>query len=47
MPRDGDKMLEVKVNTKTFGDQTLLEKCELDLNLGDRLSILGSTGIGK
>jgi len=47
MQQDGDKMLKVEVISKAFAEQKILDNCELQLNAGDRLSILGSSGIGK
>jgi NitT/TauT family transport system ATP-binding protein len=40
-------MLNVDVLNKTFGDQQILGSCKLKLQAGERLSILGPSGIGK
>lgn len=40
-------MLEVNVLSKVFGKQEILGNCNLELKIGERLSILGPSGIGK
>ena len=40
-------MLEVDVQNKVFGKQQILGSCRLKLQAGERLSILGPSGIGK
>ena len=40
-------MLEVDVLSKLFGKQPILGSCHLKLQAGERLSILGPSGIGK
>lgn len=40
-------MLNVDVIGKTFGDQQILGSCQLKLQAGERISILGPSGIGK
>lgn len=40
-------MLEVNVQSKTFGKQQVLGSCELTLEAGKRVSLLGPSGIGK
>jgi len=40
-------MLEVDVQNKVFGKQQILGNCRLKLQAGERLSILGPSGIGK
>ena len=40
-------MLEVNVLNKSFGGQQILGSCRLRLQAGERLSILGPSGIGK
>lgn len=40
-------MLNVDVSSKQFGEQQILGSCQLRLQAGERLSILGPSGIGK
>lgn len=40
-------MLEVSVQSKYFGKQQILGHCELTLQAGERVSLLGPSGIGK
>ena len=40
-------MLEIDLLDKTFGNQQILGSCALKLQAGERVSILGPSGIGK
>lgn len=40
-------MLDVNVLSKKFGDQQILGSCQLTLQAGERVSVLGASGIGK
>ena len=40
-------MLDIEVANKTFGEQQILGRCKLKLQAGERVSILGPSGIGK
>jgi len=40
-------MLKVNVISKKFGEQQVLGSCKLELKAGERISILGASGIGK
>ena len=40
-------MLEVDLLNKTFGKQQILGSCKLSLQAGERVSVLGPSGIGK
>lgn len=40
-------MLEVNVRSKSFGEQHILGSCQLQLQAGERISILGPSGMGK
>ena len=40
-------MLEVNLLSKMFGEQQILGSCQLKLQAGERLSVLGPSGIGK
>ena len=40
-------MLDVDVVSKSFGQQQILGSCQLSLKAGERVSILGPSGMGK
>jgi len=40
-------MLEIDLLKKTFGNRQILGSCRLRLHAGERVSVLGSSGIGK
>lgn len=40
-------MLDVNVLSKKFGDQQILGSCQFTLQAGERVSVLGASGIGK
>nr|CAA6824732.1 MAG: ABC transporter ATP-binding protein [uncultured Thiotrichaceae bacterium] len=40
-------MLDTNLLSKTFGKQQILGSCQLSLQAGERVSILGPSGIGK
>lgn len=45
--RLGKRVLEARDLSKSFGDLTLFQKLDFDLNPGDRIGILGPNGAGK
>lgn len=45
--RSGKEVIKVKNLTKTFGDNIILENCNLQVHFGDRAVILGKNGSGK
>jgi len=46
-PRLGTKVLNLKGVTKRFGDRTLLNGLDLELQAGDRIGVIGPNGMGK
>ena len=43
----GNKVLELKKISKSFGTRKIIDKLDLSLDQGDILSIIGPSGAGK
>ena len=43
----GNKVLELKKISKSFGTRKIIDKLDLSLDQGDILSIIGPSGVGK
>ena len=40
-------MIEVKNIHKSFGEKQILKDVSLSLNVGDKLAVIGQSGVGK
>ena len=46
-PKSGKRVIEARGITKSFGDQTIVERFDMRIERGERIALIGPNGVGK